>query len=77
MAAAFLLRLAYFGWLSPLRLVLMLTAYGALLELGQLWVPGRNGQIIGIMADFFGASIGVLLAETVVQLFPKAIVAKG
>src|ERR1700681_11311 len=39
--AALFLGLACAGRLSA-RLVLMLTAYGALLELCQLWIPGRN-----------------------------------
>jgi VanZ family protein len=66
--AGFLLGLAYVGRLSPIRLVLLLTAYGALLELCQLWVPGRNGQIIDIFADFAGASIGVIAASGLVRL---------
>jgi VanZ family protein len=66
--AAFCLRLAYYHRLSAIRLVLLLTAYGALLELGQLWVPGRHGQPLDVMADFAGASIGVLVASALVHL---------
>lgn len=66
--AAFLLGLAYVGRLSPIRLVLLLTAYGALIELCQLWIPGRNGQIIDIFADFAGASVGVIAASVLVRL---------
>ena len=61
--AAFFLCLAYHRRLSPIRLVLFLTTYGALLELGQLWVPGRHGQLSDVMADFAGASIGVSIAS--------------
>jgi VanZ family protein len=70
--AAFCLRLAYYRRLPPIRLVLLLTAYGALLEIGQLWVPGRHGQISDIMADFAGASIGVVVASALVQLMKTA-----
>jgi len=66
--AAFFLGLAYYHRLSAIRLVLLLTAYGALLELAQLWVPGRHGQLSDVMADFAGASIGVLLASALVLL---------
>jgi VanZ family protein len=66
--AAFLLRLAYHRRLSLIRLVLLLTAYGASLELGQLWVPGRHGQLSDVMADFAGASIGVLVASAFLHL---------
>jgi len=71
--AAFLLGLAYHDRLSPVRIVLLLTAYGALLELGQLWVPGRHGEAIDVLADFIGASIGALIASQVVHRFPPAI----
>jgi VanZ family protein len=64
---AFFLGLAYHHRLSPIRLVLLLTAYGALLELGQLWVPGRHGQLPDVLADFAGASIGVLVASALVR----------
>jgi VanZ family protein len=53
--------LAYAGRLSSIRLILVLTAYGALLELCQLWIPGRHGQTIDIAADFAGASTGVYI----------------
>jgi VanZ family protein len=33
------------------QLVVLLTAYAALLELGQLWVLGRHGQLSDIGAD--------------------------
>jgi VanZ family protein len=49
----------------------VLTAYGALLELCQLWIPGRHGQTIDISADFAGASIGVLIASALVRLNQK------
>jgi len=37
--------LAWHHRVPPVQVVLLLTAYGALLELGQLWVPGRHGQL--------------------------------
>jgi hypothetical protein len=54
MVAGFLLGLAGYGRLPAIRVVLVLTACGALLELAQLWVPGRNGQLVDIVADFAG-----------------------
>jgi VanZ family protein len=60
--AAFFLGLACYHRVPPVQLVLLLTGYGALLELGQLWVPGRHGQLSDIGADLAGASIGVMLA---------------
>jgi VanZ family protein len=45
----------------PIQLIVLLTAYGALLELGQLWVPERHGQLSDVGADLVGASIGVMV----------------
>lgn len=73
MVAAFLLCLTYYGRLSPVRIVLILTAYGALLELAQLWIPGRHGQSIDIFADFLGAAIGVSVASALARRIPCAI----
>ena len=38
------------------------------MELGQLWVPGRNGQLPDIGADLAGASIGVMAALATMHL---------
>jgi VanZ family protein len=65
--ATFLLCLAYHNRLSPLRVILLLTAYGALLELGQLFVPGRHGNPSDVVADFAGAAIGAVVASAVVH----------
>jgi len=69
--AGFLLRLAYHERLSAIRVILLLTVYGAILELAQLWVPGRSGKLIDITADFAGASIGVLVATVLTRRIPK------
>jgi VanZ family protein len=74
--AAFLLGVAYAGRISPVRLILMLTIYGALIELCQLWVPGRNGQFIDIFADLVGASIGALIASALLRFNRPLIGAK-
>jgi VanZ family protein len=74
--AGFLLWLWYYSRISPIRLVLMLTAYGALLEVAQLWVPGRHGQAVDIVADFVGALFGVLVASVLARRIPQA-VARG
>ena len=35
---------------------------------GQLWVPGRHGQISDVGADLAGASIGVMVALAAMRL---------
>jgi VanZ family protein len=66
--AAFFLGFACYQRLPPVQLVLLLTSYGALLELGQLWVPGRHGQLSDVGADLAGASIGVMVALAAMRL---------
>jgi VanZ family protein len=66
--AAFFLCLARYHRVPPVQLVLLLTAYGASLQLGQLWVPGRNGQFSDIGADLAGASIGMMVASVAMRL---------
>jgi VanZ family protein len=68
MVAAFFVCLAYHRRVSPIWLVLLLTAYGAFLELGQLWIPGRNGNLTDIGADLTGALIGVMAASAALRL---------
>jgi hypothetical protein len=55
--AAFFFDLAYHHRVPPVQLVLLLATYGALLELGQLWVPGRHGQLSDIGADLANSVI--------------------
>jgi VanZ family protein len=74
--AAFLLGSAYDGRLSPIGLVLILTIYGALMELCQLWIPGRNGHFVDIFADFAGASIGAVIASALLRLNRQLIAAE-
>jgi VanZ family protein len=66
--AAFFLGLACHHRVPPAQLVLLLTAYGALLELGQLWVPERHGQLPDVGMDLIGASIGVMVALAAMRL---------
>lgn len=44
------------------------TAVGALLELGQMMVPGRSASLADLAADALGATIGVLGVMIVARL---------
>jgi VanZ family protein len=66
--AAFFLALACHHRMPPMQLAVLLTAYGALLEVGQLWVPGRHGQLPDVGMDLTGASIGVTVALAAMRL---------
>jgi VanZ family protein len=72
--AAFLLCLAYPSRLPPVRLVLLLTAYGAFLEFGQVWIPDRNASLTDVGADLVGGLVGAMAALAALHLgsFPLA-----
>jgi VanZ family protein len=61
LGAAAVLSVAFSDGIAPSRIILLLTVYGAVLELCQLWVPGRHARLLDIGADFLGALIGVLI----------------
>ena len=47
---------------QPFILVLSLSLYAAILEIAQIWVPGRNPAVIDFAASSAGALIGSALA---------------
>ncbi len=63
-----LFALFYRRRINPAIIVIGLTLYGAVLELGQLWIPGRHARFIDIAADGLGALIGVALAWIVQRI---------
>ena len=60
-----------FGWLlarswkSPWRAIALGAAYGWLLEVLQIWVPGRSFQLADIVADAVGVGLGVCALSVV------------
>ena len=64
-AYAFASALLTFGYRKrsqPFIIVLSLSLYAAILEIAQIWVPGRNPQFIDFVAGSAGALIGYVLA---------------
>ena len=55
--AAGLLSLGYSGRTARLLVCMLLIALAALLEVVQIWIPGRNAEFIG----FAGSALGTLL----------------
>ncbi len=47
---------------SRITLAIALCAYGGMLEVLQIWIPGRSAQVIDFAASSFGALTGVLLS---------------
>ena len=58
--------------ISAFRIVALLTAYGSVLEIGQLWVPGRTARLTDIGADLLGAVIGALIGAFILgRMLPQ------
>jgi VanZ family protein len=53
--------LGYPGHRAPRAILLLLTFYAALMELAQLFIPGRTASLIDIAAGGLGAGIGAML----------------
>jgi VanZ family protein len=60
--AAGLLTFGYHKHSQPFVIVLSLCLYAAILEIAQLWVPGRNPTVIDFAASSAGVLIGAALA---------------
>ncbi len=50
---------------NSLFTLILAGGYGILMELTQLYVPGRSASIYDIMADLAGVAVGVLIAKVV------------
>lgn len=48
-------------------IALALVAYGAGIEIAQLWVPGRSCEWGDLLADSVGVAMGMLLATVLLQ----------
>lgn len=59
MLAAGLLGLGYPERTGRVRLCCFLICLSGLLEVVQLWVPGRSGALIGFAASTLGATLGM------------------
>jgi VanZ family protein len=58
--------------LSALRIGLYLGTYARLLEIAQLWVPGRSSRLIDFVASFLGILAGCFFTVLVCRFNAKA-----
>ena len=61
-AAALLLALGFWNARNILLLSLALPIYAGVLEVAQLFIPGRNSDLIDFLASTFGAYAGLISA---------------
>jgi VanZ family protein len=66
-----LLTLGYYKRNQPFIVVLSLSLYAAILEIAQIWVPGRNSTVIDFAASSAGALIGSALVWIGLQARPS------
>lgn len=57
------------GFRTWLMTVILTTAWGALDEIHQAFVPGRNSDIFDLIADFLGACIGATFCHLAYRLW--------
>jgi VanZ family protein len=69
--AAIALAFFYAPELKTIRVVVFLGAFGAVLEVFQIWIPGRNPSFVDVAADVAGALIGIAVAMMVARVMPK------
>jgi VanZ family protein len=60
--AALLLALGFWSRRNVLLLCIALPLYAAVLEIAQMFVPGRNSEFIDFFASWGGACFGSMLA---------------
>lgn len=70
--AAGLLTFGYARRSQPFVIVLSLSVYAAILEIAQIWVPGRHPAVIDFAASSAGALIGSALAWIGLQAIAPA-----
>jgi len=55
----------------PMKILAMLIVYGAVLECGQIYVPGRSFEWGDLLANSVGATLGYLVGFAVLLLIQK------
>jgi VanZ family protein len=48
-----------FGFSRPSRALITLVLLAAVLEIGQIWIPGRTSQLVDFAASSGGAALGI------------------
>jgi VanZ family protein len=59
------------GWRASLRASASLLAYGATVEVLQIWIPLRHADLHDLLADAIGIACGLLLAALLRLRWPR------
>jgi VanZ family protein len=71
-AAAVILSFGFGKSRYPFLVALLLSVYAAALELAQIWIPARDGNLYDFVVSSSGAFNGFVLAWLVMRALPKA-----
>ncbi|MAI06278.1 MAG: hypothetical protein CBC47_03980 [Alphaproteobacteria bacterium TMED87] len=69
-AAYFILTcLIVFGWprISSLKNLTLSTLFGIFIEFSQLLIPSRTAELLDLLANLFGASLGLILVNYLIK----------
>ena len=66
--------LAYWARRIEVAMGVLLVAYGCILEIARIYVPGRSGTIEDAIADGHGAMFGVGIVRILRRYFTKRVV---
>lgn len=69
---ASVLALAYPEGRRPVGIAIMLAVCAAVLEIAQLWVPGRNARVLDVFAGSIGAWIGVAFISLILWMLSSS-----
>ena len=72
--AGFMLGFGYFGRLPLLAIAVGLSIYSGILEVAQLFIPGRGSRLIDFVASSSGACTGVILVLLVYSMLGRKFV---
>jgi VanZ family protein len=68
----FLLALSYHSFRARLLFLVGLSVLSGLFEIAQIWIPGRNSEVIDMLASITGLSAGMLVGAATVALLIKS-----
>jgi VanZ family protein len=74
--AGFILGFGYFGRLPLLGIAIGLSIYSGILEIAQLFIPGRGSRLIDFFASSAGAWTGVMLVLLLYPMLGRKIMPK-
>lgn len=73
---AFIVTLRQRDWRQRLILIILLSGYAGVLELLQIYVPGRNAQLIDFVSSVMGTAGGAILGLTLSPLYRRWLMGK-